>query len=456
MDKKVVTRFAPSPTGHFHVGGIRSALFNFLFARQKGGTYILRSEDTDKERSKREYENEFLELFDWLGLKHDQFFRQSDRIKVYRKYLQKMIDDGFAYLSKETPKEEGERDEVIRFKNPNKKITFHDLVLGDITVDTTDLGDFVIARDMDEPLYHLAVVIDDFEMEVTHVIRGQEHAPNTPRQILIQEAIGAPRPLYAHLPLILNKERAKLSKRDESVPGAIEYKKRGYLPEALLNFMALNGWNPGGEQEVFTLSELIKKFDISKVQKGGGIFNPEKLEWLNKEHMKLLTPAEIEKNILAWLPEEMRNKIPKRPSFGTKDGLLGIIFERISKWGDIKEIVAKGELDFFFKAPEYEKEKLIFPAQSGSASGGKNFNLEKISQNIKEVINVLQALEEKDFTKENIKNALMILADKMDSRGEVLHPVRFALSGLDKSPDPFIIAEILGKNETLSRLQKAI
>ena len=255
MDKKVVTRFAPSPTGHFHVGGIRSALFNFLFARQKGGRYILRSEDTDKERSKREYENEFLELFDWLGLKHDQFFRQSDRIKVYRKYLQKMIDDGFAYLSKETPKEEGERDEVIRFKNPNKKITFHDLVLGDITVDTTDLGDFVIARDMDEPLYHLAVVIDDFEMEVTHVIRGQEHAPNTPRQILIQEAIGAPRPLYAHLPLILNKERAKLSKRDESVPGAIEYKKRGYLPEAFLNFMALNGWNPGGEQEVVTLSE---------------------------------------------------------------------------------------------------------------------------------------------------------------------------------------------------------
>src|SRR3989338_2272249 len=181
MDKKVVTRFAPSPTGHFHVGGVRSALFNFLFARQNKGIYILRCEDTDKERSKREYEDEFLELFDWLGLKHDMFFRQSDRLELHQKYIKKMIDNGSAYLSKETPMEKGQREEVIRFKNPNKKITFNDLVLGDITVDTTDLEDFIIARDINEPLYHLTAVIDDFEMGVTHVIRGQEHASNTPR-----------------------------------------------------------------------------------------------------------------------------------------------------------------------------------------------------------------------------------------------------------------------------------
>jgi glutamyl-tRNA synthetase len=433
--EKVVTRFAPSPTGRFHVGGIRSALFNFLFARQNKGTYILRSEDTDKERSKKEYEDEFLELFDWLDLKPDKFFRQSDRLEIYRKYLQKMMDDGFAYLSKEIPTEEGQRSEVIRFKNPNKKITFQDLILGEITVDTTDLGDFVIARGMNEPLYHLAVVIDDFEMGVTHVIRGQEHAPNTPRQILIQEVIGAPRPIYAHLPLILNKERAKLSKRDESVPPATEYKKRGYLPEALLNFMALNGWNPGTEQEIFSLNELIKVFDISKVQKGGGIFNPEKLEWLNKEHIKLLSPDEIEKNILEWLPKNMQN--PK---------LIPVILERISKWGDVKEMVARGELDLFFKQPEYKKEKLLF----------KNIPAEKIKNNLELAIKILEKITEENFTKENIKNVLMTLAGKMESRGEVLHPVRFALSGLDKSPDPFIIAEILGKNETLSRLQKAI
>lgn len=434
-DNKVVTRFAPSPTGHFHVGGIRSALFNFLFARQNGGTYILRSEDTDKERSKKEYEDEFIELFDWLGLKYDKFFRQSDRLEIHQKYIQKMIDGGFAYLSKETPIEEGQRDEVIRFKNPNKKVTFNDLVLGDITVDTTDLGDFIIARDINEPLYHLTAVIDDFEMGVTHVIRGQEHAPNTPRQILIQEAIGAPRPIYAHLPLILNKERAKLSKRDESVLPAIEYKKMGYLPDALLNFMAFNGWNPGGEKEIFTLPELIEKFDISKVQKGGGIFNPEKLDWLNKEHMKLLPKEEIEKSILEWLPENMRN--PK---------LVPVILERISKWGDVAKMAGEGELDFFFKQPEYEKGKLIY----------KNVLPEKIKQSLKLAINALEKLEEKYFMLENIKISLMNEAEKLDSRGELLHPVRYALSGLDKSPDPFIIASILGKNETISRLQKAL
>jgi len=434
-DNKVVTRFAPSPTGHFHVGGIRSALFNFLFARQNNGTYILRSEDTDKERSKKEYEDEFLELFDWLGLKYDKFFRQSDRLKLYKKYIQKMMNDGFAYLSKETPIEEGQRDEVIRFKNPNKKVTFNDLVLGDITVDTTDLGDFIIARDINEPLYHLTAVIDDFEMRITHVIRGQEHAPNTPRQILIQEAIGAPRPIYAHLPLILNKEKAKLSKRDISVPPAIEYKKMGYLPGALLNFMALNGWNPGGEQEVFTLPELIKKFDILKIQKGGGIFNPEKLEWFNKEYIKLLPQEEISKNILEWLPENMQN--PK---------IIPVILERISKWGDVREMAQRGELDFFFRRPEFPKKKLLF----------KNTSLEKISANLNQAIKALGELGEENFSQENIKNTLMKITESLDNRGELLHPVRFALSGREQSPDPFIIAEILGKNETLSRLQKAI
>lgn len=440
LDNKIVTRFAPSPTGHFHVGGIRSALFNFLFARQNSGSYILRSEDTDKERSKKEYEDEFIELFDWLNLKYDMFFRQSDRLEIHQKYIKKMMDEGFAYLSKETPTEEGQREEVIRFKNPNKKVTFRDLVFGDITVDTTDLGDFIIARDINEPLYHLTVVIDDLEMGVTHVIRGQEHAPNTPRQILIQEAIGAPRPIYAHLPLILNKEKAKLSKRDESVLPAIEYKKMGYLPDALLNFMALNGWNPGGEQEIFTLPELIEKFNISKVQKkGGGVFNPEKLEWLNKEHIKLLSKDEIEKNILKWLPENMREK-----------KLAPIIFERINKWGDIKDMVERGELDFFFNAPDFSqpslKERLIF----------KNTAPEKIANNLRLAIKALENLSENNFTAEIIKNTLMSVANNLESKGELLHPVRFALSGLEKSPDPFTIASIIGKNETISRLQKAV
>lgn len=446
-DTKVVTRFAPSPTGQFHLGGVRSALYNYLFAKQNKGTYILRSEDTDKERSKKEYEDGFIELFEWLGLKPDKFFRQSERTEIYKKYLEKMIADGFAYISKEeiTPEIEqarfgagrtGERrSEVIRFKNPNKKITFSDIVLGDITFDTTDLKDFVIARSLTEPLYHFTVVVDDYEMAVTHVIRGQEHIANTPRQILIQEAIGVKRPLYAHIPLILGKDRAKLSKRDPEVIPALEYRDLGYLPEAIINFMALIGWNPGGEQEVFALAELIEKFDIHKIQKSGGIFNSEKLDWLNKEHIKLLSQKEIEKNILAWLPPNMQNL-----------KLVPIIFERISKWGDVKDMVSRGELDLFFKAPEIQKEKLLY----------KNTSLEKISNNLKLAIKALENLSEDNFTTEIVKKVLMLIANNLESRGELLHPIRYALTGLDKSPDPFIIASLIGKNETLFRLQKAI
>ena len=302
MSQKIITRFPPSPTGNFHVGSARTALFNFLFARKNNGKFILRIEDTDKARSKKEFEDDIFESLEWLGLKYDEFYRQSDRGKIYRTYIEKILDDGSIYE---------DEDKIIRFKNPNKKITFTDLVLGEITVDTSDLKDFIIARDINEPLYHLTVVLDDFEMGVTHVIRGQEHTPNTARQILVQEAIGAPRPIYVHLPLILNKERAKLSKRDESVLPAIEYKRLGYLPDALLNFMALNGWNPGGEQEVFSLGELIEKFDISKVQKGGGVFNPEKLDWLNKEHMKLMPESERNKEILSRLKNNSINLINK-------------------------------------------------------------------------------------------------------------------------------------------------
>ena len=437
MDKKIVTRFAPSPTGHFHLGGVRSALYNYLFAKQNKGVYILRSEDTDKERSKKEYEDGFLELFNWLGLKPDQFFRQSERTEIYKKYLEKMIEDGFAYVSKEEIKEEGQRSEVIRFKNPNKKITFRDIVLGDITFDTTDLKDFIIARSLTEPLYHLTVVVDDFEMAVTHIIRGQEHIANTPRQILIQEAIGAQRPFYAHIPLILGKDRAKLSKRDPEVIPALEYKNLGYLPEAIINFMALIGWNPGGEQEVFTLDELVEKFDMQKIQKSGGIFNSEKLDWLNKEHMKKLSNDEVKNKILSSLSEEFQN-----------EKIVPIIFERISKWNDIKNMERAGELDFFskIKKPQYDKEKLVY----------KSSSTKETENNLKLAIKTLSDLNEENFTSDNIKISLMKIANGLKNRGELLHPVRYALSGKDKSPDPFIIAEILGKNETLSRLQKAV
>ena len=291
------------------------------------------------------------------------------------------------------------------------------------------------------PLFNFTNVVDDFEMGVTHVIRGQEHVSNTPRQILIGEAIGAPRLIYAHCSIILNEERAKLSKRDPLVLPALGYKEEGYLPEGILNFMSLLGWNPGTPEEIFTLKELVEAFSIERMQKQPAIFNVDKLHWVNKEHIKKLSGEEIEKNILAWL----------KPAYaGFRESILikliPVILERISKWSDVKNMAEKGELDFFFKQPEYDKSKLIY----------KNAALEKIVSNLGKAIVVLKNLDEKDFNKENIKTKLMDTADSLDSRGELLHPVRFALSGLDKSPDPFIIAEILGKNETISRLQKAI
>jgi glutamyl-tRNA synthetase len=438
MDTKVVTRFAPSPTGLFHIGSVRTALYNYLYAKQNGGKFILRIEDTDKERSKKEFEDDILESLKWLGIEYDEFYRQSERGKIYKKYLKQLIDSGSAYISKEEIKEEGERAEVIRFKNPNKKIKFNDLILGDIEFDTTDLKDFVIAKDLESPLYHLAVVVDDIEMGVTHIIRGQDHISNTPRQILIQEALGAKRPEYSHIPLILAPDKSKLSKRHGAM-SVLAYKEMGYFSEALLNFMALIGWNPGGEKEIFTLDELIEKFSLEKVHKSGGVFNIEKFDWINKEHMKNLPQKEIEENILKSLPEDMqKNKIAHK--------LVPLILERISKWSDVAQMAEEGELHFFFKHEFYEVDKLLY----------KNTTEEQTSSNLTKAIKALEGIKEEDFNKENIKISLMQIADTLGSRGELLHPVRFALSGRDKSPDPFIIAEIIGKNETILRLQKAV
>ncbi len=434
MSQKVITRMPPSPTGLFHIGSARTAFFNYLYAKQNDGEFILRIEDTDKERSKKEFEDNIIESLKWLNIDYGRFCRQSERTEIYKKYLEDLIKKDIAYISKEEIKKEGDRAEVVRFRNPNKKIKFTDLVLGKIEFDTKDLGDFIIAKDLDNALYHFTVVVDDMEMNVSHIIRGQDHISNTPRQILILEALGGERPKYAHIPLILSPDKNKLSKRHGAL-SVLEYKKMGYLPEAILNFIVLIGWNPGNDKEIFTLDELLEVFSLDKIQKGGGVFNIEKLDWINKEHIKKLPKKEIEKNIFSYLPENYRNS-----------KIIPIISERISKWEDIKKMVKEGELDFFFKPIEYKKEQLIY----------KDIPLETISTNLKLAINSLENLSEDEFIVKNIKNILIEIADKLPSRGEILHPIRFALSGKDKSPDPFIIAEILGKNETISRLQKAI
>lgn len=443
--KPIVVRMAPSPTGNLHVGTARTTLFNYLFAKHTGGKFILRIEDTDKERSKPEFEKNIIDGLHWLGLSWDEFYRQSERENIYVSYLEKLIQSGHAYVSKEEVKEEGQRSEVIRFKNPNKTIVFEDLIRGEVTFHTEELGDFVIARSMTEPLYHLAVVIDDHEMGVTHVIRGEDHISNTPRQILIQEAIGAPRPIYAHLPLILDTDRKKLSKRAHGASVWIDsYKQDGYLPEALNNFFALMGWNPGGEKEVFTLDELCSIFEIEKTQKGGAIFNKEKLNWFNKEHMKKMNSEALNEGIVTALGNSAKLKGRPLDSIFVHN-VISTTLERVSTFSEITALADAGEFDYYQEAPDYQSELLFWKDEKDSAV---------TKRRIEQVMEIAQTIDDKAFNKEAVKDALWDFATK-EGRGQVLWPMRVALSGKEKSPDPFVLSQMLGKDETLARLRAA-
>ncbi|MFA4975180.1 MAG: glutamate--tRNA ligase [Candidatus Paceibacterota bacterium] len=475
---KVVTRFAPSPTGFMHVGGIRTALYAWLWARKNKGTFILRIEDTDKEREVAGSIEHIIESLKWLGINWDEGpniggpnapYLQSERLDSYKKYAQILIDKGLAYPDPYTEEEVGifrdrallvkkpflyreHRPEVfdkwdytkpLRFKTPEiKSYKWNDLVYGDLSAGPEALDDFILIKSDGYPTYNFAHIIDDIEMGVTHVMRGQEFISSVPKFLSLYDALGIKPPLYATLPPIMGEDgKKKLGKRD-GAKDVLEYRKEGYLPEAMINFLALLGWNPGDEREIFTIDELIKTFDLSRVGHSGAQWNDVKLNWINKEHIKKLSKEELKENIFKYLPEELKIDLPA----GKAGKIIPIITERISKWSDIKEMIERGELDFFYKQPEFFRDKLLY----------KNITSEKISENLALAIVELNKLEEKNFITENIKNTLMQIADRLESRGELLHPVRYALSGLDKSPDPFIIAEILGKNETLSRLQKAI
>lgn len=444
--KPVVTRFAPSPTGFLHLGGYRTALFNYIYARQHNGKMILRIEDTDKTRSKKEYEEDILSSLRWLGIDYDELYRQSDRTEVYTRHIKKLLENRFAYESSE--EKEGKEGTVIRFKNPRTTVVFKDLIRGEIHMDTKDLGDFVIARSIDDPLYHLAVVVDDFEMGVTHIIRGEDHISNTPRQILIQEAIGAPRALYAHLPLVLAPDRSKLSKRHGALP-VREYQNEGYLPHALINFLALLGWSPqrGGnteESEIFTAEKLREIFSLDHVQKGGAIFNADKLNWINKEHIKKMPLQDFQSTARKFLSEEI-TKLPEW-SEDRFTRAIPVLADRIEKFGDIRDMEKRGELQYFFEAPKVDINNLVWP-KGGTVTATK--------QHINAIVKLLQDYPKKTFIPEEIKALIWKYAEE-HGRGEVLWPMRYALSGKDKSPDPFTLASILGKEETLKRLSFAL
>ncbi len=436
--QRVAVRFAPSPTGFLHMGGVRTAFFNFLFARKHAGTFVLRIEDTDKERNREEWTTGLIDDLAWLGLSHDVFAKQSERTEMYRNALQKLIDSGHAYISKETPTEPGQRDEVIRFKNPNKVVAIEDLIRGTVSVDTTDLGDFVIARSIEEPVYHFAVVVDDGDMNITHVIRAEEHLSNTPRQILIQEALGLPRPVYAHLPLVLATDKSKLSKRKHGESVSLTYyRNRGYLPQAILNFVVLMGWNPGTDQEFFTLDEMVNLFDITKVQKGGAVFNVEKLNWINRHYIREMSPDAQLAEIVKYAPAgtDVQKLAKVQP----------VIIDHIQTFGDIPAMFESGELSFFFTAPEYDASRLVW----------KNDERATTARHLTHVSRCLEPLSDESFSQDTVKAAVWEYAET-EGKGNVLWPFRFALTGADKSPDPFTVAGILGKKETLARLSHAL
>jgi glutamyl-tRNA synthetase len=440
---KIITRFAPSPTGFLHVGGARSALFNYLYTKQNGGKIFLRIEDTDKERSKPEYTQGIFEAFKWLGLEFDETVIQSDNLPNHKKYLEKLLASGHIYLSKEEIKEEGQRAEVIRFRNPNKDIIFTDLIKGEIKFNTTELGDFIIAKSLEEPIFHFANVVDDITMGVTHVIRGEEHLSNTPRQILIWEAIGEKeRPVYGHIPLILSDTREKISKRKHGAMVSVEYyRDNGYMPEALLNFLAFLGWNPGGTEEIFSLDQLISKFDIHKVQKAGAIFNPEKLRWFNREYITRLSNEDFDNRAGAFVPDWVKESADLYPR------LRSIIKEKISIFSEIPMMFQSGgDLAFIKNLSDYAPDLLLWKKSPDREESKKHLNQVKV---------LLDTLSQDDFTPEKIKEKVWQYAED-SGRGNVLWPFRVAITGQEKSPDPFVSSYLVGKAETMKRLDLAM
>lgn len=439
----IITRIPPSPTGKLHIGTARTALFNYLFAKKNGGKMVFRSEDTDKVRSTKESEEEIISGLHWLGLNWDneEIIRQSERADIYRENLEKVIASDHAYISREESKNTpGEFVEVVRLRNPNKKITFDDLVRGEITFDTTELGDIVIARNINDALYHFTVVVDDHLMGVTHVIRGEDHISNTPRQILIQEALGIERPVYAHLPLILATDRSKMSKRHGAV--SIEsYREIGYTKEAIINYLALLGWNPGTDQEIFGLDELVEKFDVSQIQKSGAVFDIKKFSWFNKEHLKNLTNEEFLNYLDLPSREDTKNIDTQSDSFKR---LIPTIRERINTRQECIDEIKTGEYDFAFSSQlEYETEMLKWK------------NDETVTQAQPRLMKAAEILKDVDFsTPDAIKEALWPYAEEV-GKGELFWPLRIALSGKAQSPDPFTIAYIIGMEETNKRIQTA-
>lgn len=403
---------------------------------------MVRIEDTDRVRSTREFEDDILDGMRCLGLTWDSFIRQSERVEHHRTKLQALLAMDNAYLSREPAKDDPDRTvEVVRLRNPGKTIVFHDEVRGDISFDTTELGDFVIARSLDDPLYHFAVVVDDADAGVTHVIRGEDHISNTPRQILIQEALGYPRPVYVHIPLILAPDRTKMSKR-KGATAVRQFIAEGYLPEALVNFIALLGWNPGNDRELFTLDELVSSFSIDGLQKSGAVFDVNRLKWFNREHRKRLRVEDVRTEMLSALHEYPDTVRMLSTSARACDDLI----ERFATTGELVRAFSDGEYEFYVREPEPRPTDLVWK---------KDPTPERTGARLRHVRTTLAELPDGEFTYDTTRTAIEPFAET-EGKGNVLWPLRYALSGKERSPDPFLLLEVLGRSRSLSRIDRAV
>lgn len=484
---KMRTRFAPSPTGYVHLGSLRSALFEYLFAKQNGGKFFLRVEDTDQSREVAGAVENLLKVLKWAGIEPDEGvcldsegkasergkfgpYTQSRRLELYQKYAQELVSAGKAYycfctperlevlrraqeeakkptrydglckkLSAEEIKKRLDRGDkhIIRMKMPeNRDIEFTDMIRGKIKVNSNELDEQVLLKADGFPTYHLAHIVDDHLMKTTHVIRGEEWLPSTPKHIILFEYFGWTPPQYAHLPLILNPDKSKLSKRQGDV--AVEdYRDKGYLPEALINYVALLGWNPGTEKEIFSLPELIKEFSFAKVHKAGAVFDVKKLDWMNGEYIKKLPGKKF---VLLALPF-MEKSLGSIKNVDLVYKVLLLEQERVSKLSEVGESVG-----FFFSDElEYAPESLIW--KKSDTEGAKK-SLELVAEELNKY---------SDWSKDNLEKSLLkFVKDRGLTNGEVLWPLRVALTGLEKSPPPFDVASILGKEKTLERIKVAI
>ena len=427
----VRVRFAPSPTGYLHIGGGRTALFNWLFARSKGGKFVLRIEDTDQPRSKKEFLDEILFSLDWLGFNWDEIYYQSKRFDIYREYAQKLLQSGLAYLEK------SEKGEAIIFKVTPQKVQVKDLIRGGIEFDAETIKDQVLIKSDGTPTYNFACVVDDASMNITHVIRGDDHISNTPKQILLYQALNFTVPEFAHLPLVMGTEGGRLSKRTGAT-AISDYRKMGYLPQALVNYLLLLSWSPGGDRELVTLKEAVGLFDIKNVNKTAATFNLKKLQWINNQYLKNADPEKLTDEII---PQLIEAKYIEKDNFD-RNYVVSLVKLFQARLNNLTEF--PGWADFFFLKeiaidPEAEKKHLS----------------QDLSKEFSAFIKRLDSLKEFDIAAIEAEFRGLVAELGIEAK-TLIHPIRVALTGKTIGPGLFEVIHYLGRERTKQRLSKFI